>query len=454
MQGIPPVTIYYLIRIISCADGDLLSELHFNQWANYTGPANWYSLSYPSNWVKDEKEGILQLSPPGGNATLTISCHWNSLLPQSNSESDLQIDFDQFFVKHRKIQKRGPLAIEHDSVGYSGEAIIQKQSTKWKKLLACLPLRQKHWHHWNLWLIRERSIQMVATFFCDPQSHKDYFQTVQRILHSVELSLNPANPPELFANEVLHLAQKKFPLASAQLLPGFRLKFAESEINLTNFYRAYLTTPEHFDKSITTALATILQINEWGDAQTEPEFSQVQDRIMPILLSRESWEHNFPNFVGERWIANLAILYVVDESNAYWYIHDKLLRKWNIDQDQLHQIALKNLDRYFDHHQIELICMSREDGPNMIIQSKPDAYNASQVLSQSFYQQARSFLGSEFLAGVPNRDFLLALSLSESQIIEKIQHNIASDYLTMDHPLTDQLLVVTADGVSEYCGVS
>tara|TARA_R110002111_G_scaffold100976_6_gene156551 strand:+ start:116074 stop:117381 length:1308 start_codon:yes stop_codon:yes gene_type:complete len=431
-----------------------LTELHFNQWVNYTGPANWYSLSYPANWIKDEKEGILQLSPPGGNATLTISCHWKSLLPQSNCESDLQIDFDEFFIKHRNIERRGPLAIEHESIGYSGEAIIQKQASRWKEFLAWIPFFQKHWHHWKLWLIRERSIQMVVTFFYDPKLQENFFETVQRILHSVELSLNPANPPELFANEVLYLAQKKFPLVKSQLIPGFRLNFGESEINLTNFYRAYLTTPEYFEKNITTALATILQINEWGESQTEPELSQIQDRIMPILLSRESWENNFPNFVGEGWIANLAILYVVDESNAYWYIHDKLLRKWNIDREQLHQIALRNLDRYFDSNQIELICMSREEGPNMIIQSKPDAYNASQVLSKSFYQQARKFLGSEFLAGVPNRDFLLALSLSEAPIIEKIQHNIASDYLTMDHPLTDQLLVVTADGVSEYCGVS
>ena len=72
-----------------------------------------------------------------------------------------------------------------------------------------------------------------------------------------------------------------FPLASSQLIPGFRLKFADSEINLTNFYRAYLTTPEHFEKNITTALATILQINEWGTAQTEPELIEIQDRIMP-----------------------------------------------------------------------------------------------------------------------------------------------------------------------------
>tara|TARA_R110002095_G_scaffold1297_2_gene6756 strand:+ start:6266 stop:7561 length:1296 start_codon:yes stop_codon:yes gene_type:complete len=431
-----------------------LSELHFDQWANYTGPANWYSLSYPSNWVKDEKEGILQLSPPDGNATLTISCHWKSVPPNTNSESNLEIDFDQLFVKHRNIQSRGPLAIEHESIGYSGEAIIQKNASWWKGLLASLPGFQKSWHSWNLWLIRERSIQMVVTFFYDPHHSEDFFEAVQVILHSIQLSLNPANPPELFANEVLDLAQKKFPLITSQILPGFRLKFGESEMNLTNFYRAYLTTPESFQKQITTALVTILQINEWGDAQTEPELSQIQDRIMPILLSRESWENNFPNFVGESWIANLAILYVVDESNAYWYIHEKLLRKWNIDQDQLHQIALNNLDRYFDHNQIELICMSKEEGPNMIIQSRPDAYNASQVLSPSFHQQARRFLGSEFLAGVPNRDFLLAISLSESHVIEKIQHNIASDYLTMDHPLTNQLLVVTADGVSEYCGVS
>ena len=168
---------------------------------------------------------------------------------------------------------------------------------------------------------------MVVTFFYDPKDHAQIFETVQKILHSVELSLNPANPPDLFANEVLQLAQKKFPLAPAQLLPGFRLKFAESEINLTNFYRAYLTTPEHFEKTITTSLATILQINEWGSDQTEPDLVEIRERIMPILLSKESWEQNFPNFVGENWIADLAILYVVDESNAYWYIHEKLLDK-------------------------------------------------------------------------------------------------------------------------------
>lgn len=430
-----------------------MSGQHCDQWINYTGPAHWYSLSYPEDWIKEESEGILQLSTPDGSATLTISCHWQSLLSQSNYDSDLNIDFDQFFVKHRKIQKRGPLAINHNSIGYSGEAVIQKSASWWGELIAWIPLLKKRWHHWNLWLIRERAVQMVVTLFYDPKDHEYIFETVQKILHSVELSLNPANPPDLFADEVLQLAQKKFPLAPSQLLPGFRLKFAESEINLTNFYRAYLTTPEQFEKNITTSLATILQINEWGSDQTEPDLVAIQERIMPILLSKDSWEQNFPHFVGENWIANLAILYVVDESNAYWYIHENLLEKWGISRDQLHQIALDNLNRYFDDHEIELVCMSREDGPNMLIQSRPDAYNASQILSKSFYQQARKFLGSEFLTGVPNRDFLLALSLSEAPIIDKIQHNIANDYLTMDHPLTDQLLIVTADGVSEYCGV-
>lgn len=431
-----------------------MSEPHFDQWANYTGPANWYSLSYPSNWIKDEKEGILQLSPPDGNATLTFSCHWKSALPESAESSRLEIDFDQLFVKHRNIQPRGPLAIEHESAGFSGEAILQRNASRWKELLSrCLGLK-KNWHFWNLWLVKERSIQMVVTFFYDPEYYDDYFEAVQVILHSIQLSRNPANPPELFAADVLQLAENKFPLIRSQLLSEFRFQFGESEINLTNFYRAYLKNPELFEKQITTALVTILQINEWGDAQTKPKLSQIRDRIMPILTSRESWETNFPNFVGEPWVANLAIMYVVDESNAYWYIHEKLLNKWNIDREQLHQIALENLDSYFDYNQIELICMSKEEGPNMIIQSRPDAYNASQVLSPNFYQQARRFLGSEFLTGVPNRDFLLAISLSESHVIEKIQHNIASDYLTMDHPLTDQLLVVTADGVSEYCGVS
>ncbi|QDV16768.1 hypothetical protein Pan153_14000 [Gimesia panareensis] len=442
------------VRIISCADGDFLSDLDFDQWARYTGPANWYSLVYPGDWVKDEKEGILQLSPPEGDATLTISCHWKSALPHTSTISGMEVDFDQLFVKHRNVQKRTPLAIEHESTGYSGEAVIQKKQNWWQSLVSRIPCLPRSWHYWNLWLIRERSIQMVVTYFYDPRFNEELFETVQRILHSIQISLDPAHPPDLFAQEVLSLAQRKFPLISSQLLPGFRLKFGDAEMNLINFYRAYLNSRAEFEKNITTALATILQINEWGTDQTEPEFDQIRDRVMPILLSRDSWQNHFPNFVGESWIANLAILYVVDESNAYWYIHEKLLQKWSIDREELHQIALENLDRYFEYHEIELICMSREDGPDMIIQSKPDAYNASQILSRGFYQQARKFLGSEFLAGVPNRDFLLALSLSKTQIIDKIQHNIASDYLNMDHPLTDQLLVVTADGVSEYCGVS
>ncbi|QDT84971.1 hypothetical protein MalM14_26360 [Gimesia chilikensis] len=441
------------VRIISCADGDFLSDLEFQEWARYTGPACWYSLSYPGDWVKDEKDGILQLSPPEGESTLTISCHWKSVLPQTSTVAGMEMDFDQLFVRHRNIQQRTPLAIEHESSAYSGEAIIQRKGSWWQNLVSRIPGFPQNWQFWNLWLIRERSIQMVVTYFYDPRIKDEHFKIVQQILHSIQITLDPAHPPELFAQEVLTLAEAKFPLISSHLLPGFRLKFGEAELNLSNFYRAYLNSRSEFEKNITTALATILQINEWGTDQTEPEFEQVRDRIMPILLSRDSWQNHFPNFVGENWIANLAILYVVDESNAYWYIHEKLLEKWGINCEEIHELALTNLDRYFEYHQIELICMSREDGPDMIIQSKPDAYNASQVLSRGFYQQARRFLGSEFLAGVPNRDFLLALSLSESQIIEKIQHNIACDYLKMDHPLTDQLLVVTADGVSEYCGV-
>ncbi len=129
---------------------------------------------------------------------------------------------------------------------------------------------------------------------------------------------------------------------------------------------------------------------------------------MPVLLSRECWKEHFPQLCrGEpglliwrfcMWSTNRMRTGIF--TRICW-------KSGELTVKQIHEIALENLDRYFEDNQIELICMSREDGPNMIIQSKPDAYNASQVLSKSFYQQARRFLGSEFLAGVPNRDFLL-----------------------------------------------
>jgi uncharacterized protein YtpQ (UPF0354 family) len=142
-------------------------------------------------------------------------------------------------------------------------------------------------------------------------------------------------------------------------------------------------------------------------------------------------------------------LYVVDEAQAYWYIRHDLLKKWNLSAGELHDLALSNLDRYFDEHPTEMLLTGQEDGPKLLMPHKPDAYNTARLLSHEFHDKLREVLGREFAIGMPNRDFFVALSTDAPDMLQHIRERVREDFSQMDHPLTDKLLLVSADGVSE-----
>lgn len=87
----------------------------------------------------------------------------------------------------------------------------------------------------------------------------------------------------------------------------------------------------------------------------------------------------------------------------------------------------------------------------MMMPVKPDAYNCSRILDPQFHSRLRSMFGPEFVVGVPNRDFFVAVSLKEKELIEQVRNRVKDDFSTMHHPLTRRLLLVSADGVSEFC---
>jgi hypothetical protein len=63
----------------------------------------------------------------------------------------------------------------------------------------------------------------------------------------------------------------------------------------------------------------------------------------------------------------------------------------------------------------------------------------------------RELFGPEVIVGVPNRDFFVAVSLNHPKLVNHVRDRVAQDYHSMHHPLTQRLLVISADGVSEYC---
>ncbi|RPI78514.1 MAG: DUF1444 family protein, partial [Planctomycetaceae bacterium] len=259
-------------------------------------------------------------------------------------------------------------------------------------------------------------------------------------------------PPEVFTQRVLDLVRKKYPALECRSTPDFQIHVGNSKVNLFNFYRSYVNSPDQLEQIILPALSTVVQVQGWGKSQSDPALDSVRSRIMPMLYPEEVWHERFPDLVGASWVAGLVVLYVVDESHAYWYIRQDLMESWGLNADELHELAVANLGRYFEDTPMEFSLAGENDGPRLLMPARPDAYNASRLLSEPFLARLREVLASPFAVGIPSRDFLVGVSLHSPEAVEHVRRRVADDFKVMDHPLCNRLLLVTHDGVTELAG--
>jgi hypothetical protein len=412
-------------------------------WSQHTGPNNWYALWYPPNWRLEVTDGTAGLKPPGDGGLLTISSFW---IDEGRAASIEQIlDLDRLFPRRRNVRPLKSLETGDQCVGFEGEAQLGSVLSWWRRLF-----RRRPWRRWRVWCIRQGSVYVLALYLQQGKPDPETETLMTMVVQSLEFREQPACPPEVFTQRVLDLARQKFPLLECQAAPDFQIKLGESKVNLFNFYRSYIVAPEQFEAIVLPALTTVVQVQGWGKEQTEPELSSVRDRIMPMLYPEDVWQEKFPNFAGMPWVGGLVVLYVVDEFNAYWYIRDELLEAWDLSIDELHDIAIANLNHYFEKSPMEFTVAGEDEGPRLLIPRRPDAYNTSRLLSEAFHGRLRAILGVEFAVGTPSRDFFVAVSLDSSDTVEQVRKRVEDDFQQMDHPLSDRLLLVTRDGVTEF----
>ncbi len=412
-----------------------------DHWKSLTGPSGWYRIGFPPSWRADLRDNATHLVLPDQSGILSLRCVWGET-PHLESA----VDWGLLFPQRRRGRRIHPLNLSQPSAGWEGEAVLDPLRPWWQRWF-----RRRHWHRWKVWAISWPKLLLLATFVerGDRPHDPETDTLVRMVLNTLQAPEHIADPPKVFADRALRLARLKFPLLDCEAAGEFQLRLGKSNVNLFNFYRSYVQAPDRFENILLPALTTVVQVQEWGEDQTTPPFEQVRERIMPMLYPEKVWRDNFSSFVGEPWVGNLMILYVVDEAQAYWYIRHDLLKKWNLSAEELHELAMRNLDRYFDEHPTEMLLTGQEDGPKLLMPHKPDAYNTARLLSHEFHDKLREVLGREFAIGMPNRDFFVALSTDAPDMLQHIRERVREDFSQMDHPLTDKLLLVSADGVSE-----
>ncbi|WP_437223459.1 DUF1444 family protein [Planctomicrobium sp. SH661] len=420
-----------------------MSESAPDHWLLLAGPANWFRLRHPPRWQADEREGSFALRPPETDALIAINTIWVKDTGSGVFPS-LQ-DIVNQFPRVRHVRSSQETQIEDVSDCMEGEAVLDAGESWWGRIF-----KGERWRAWKIWAFRRPHLMVVVTLLHAEVRDPELESMTRLMLRCLELPEEPADPPEVFAERALSLARSKFPLLKVELVEEFQLQIETSRLNLTNFYRSYLRDPNRFEQVLLPAMTTAVQVQGWGEQETAPPLEIVRDRLMPMLYPEEVWREKYPDIVGEPWVAGLVIVYVVDESNSYWYVRRDLIANWGLTSGDLNEIAIDNLQSYFERNPMEMAVAASEQGfPSMLMPGKPDTYNTARLLCHSFLSQLREVAEGDLVIGVPGRDFFVAVTTKLPEMVERVRHRVLQDFKQTDHPLTSRMLLMTADGVSE-----
>jgi uncharacterized protein YtpQ (UPF0354 family) len=250
---------------------------------------------------------------------------------------------------------------------------------------------------------------------------------------------------EQFVEQVIEVVRDKFPATKVARAAGqsFSLKINGQLASLENIYRSSLLQPDQMKSFIEQWMLEIVRASE-GTPDLEATFEQLADRIMPVVLRDDP--DSSGSIVTQPLVPGLTIAYAVDSQRSLWYIAKATFEKWNISLDALHEKAMANL---IDRSQaIAAHAAQDEDGSiNLILFQTMDGFDATRILLPTLHARLREHLGSPFVAGIPNRDILLCFR-DDEETVDRLKKQIGDDFTKMPHPITDKLLLVTADGIA------
>jgi hypothetical protein len=261
---------------------------------------------------------------------------------------------------------------------------------------------------------------------------------------------------EQFVARVIEIVRERFPLV--KIAPaadeGFSLSVNGAVAPLENLYRVSILHPVEIKHHVERWAVELLRAAE-GTPDQAAGYDDVKDRILPMVVRGPVGEDgagaggaDSPSggVVSQPLVEGLMIAYAIDNDRTIAYISRPRFEQWGISMEQLHHTAIENLIGRSES--IAAHAAQDESGRvNLILFQTMDGYDASRILLPTLHERLREHLGSPFAAGIPNRDILLCFR-DDDETVGRLKQQIADDYKRMPHQVTDQLLLVTPDGIA------
>jgi Protein of unknown function (DUF1444) len=260
-----------------------------------------------------------------------------------------------------------------------------------------------------------------------------------------------------FVAQVIEIVNKRFPLMT--IVPAdddfaVRIKPKKDRgpghlASLENLYRMAIIDPKEVQHHVERWAVELLRASE-GHPDEDGPYDAIKERIMPMILPAQFCDEAYETVISQPLIDGLRVAYAIDSDRTISYIAKKLFEGWEITMEDLHEQAIDNLVTRSEEMHAN-VAQDESGKITLIILSQRDGYDSARILLPTLHERLSEHLGSPFVAAIPHRDILLCFR-NESDTVDRLAPQISEDFTKMPHQVTDQLLLVTADGVAPYSG--
>lgn len=218
------------------------------------------------------------------------------------------------------------------------------------------------------------------------------------------------------------------------------------QLGLQNLYAVYIRdnlSESELKQTMLEHFSRILKETDRQHLTHDQSWESIKLKIRPQLIPVEYDTPEIP-LALESFGGGVVIGFVIDMDSSYTYVRKEDLSAWNISLSVLKEQGIMNLESASSGMKIHFY-----PGPDKWIGVEMnDGYDAARILLPGLHKIAADKLGEPFLAGIPNRDFLIMWSKDCSDkfqafVLQKLQE----DFDNQPYSLTPKVLNVTRNNI-------
>jgi hypothetical protein len=251
--------------------------------------------------------------------------------------------------------------------------------------------------------------------------------------------------PEAFGEQVVFILKRHFPERTVHLAGPMDVVIDGRHLGLDNLYRMVLRDPDNGVEIVENYLEKLIEGDTVSGAPLP--FAIARPRIMPRIQPEAIFKHLDREQVAHvPFVNNTVVVFVIDLPQMTVSITTEQMVKWGVQADDLELIARENLSRYAPDLSIQII--DSKEGGRAAIVSRQDGYDAARILLGRLYEKLAPELKGDFYVATPARDTFLAMTCDPEEFVGRLKNRIDADYRRLPYPITNELFVVTRDGVA------